>query len=382
MHPVFFYGSLRDRELTEVVLGRRVAADALVPARARGYATRRAAEEAYPMLVPEPGAIAEGVVFLGASEGDLDRLAFFEEAEYVLAPIEVETEAGPMTAQHFRPTGKMPSVDALWDYAAWRREDRAVAVEAARELMAWYGRISVEEIDDYWAGIMIRARQRARAAAEPIPAPGRVRSGFGPADAELLRRERPYVGFLAVEELSLRHKLFGGGWSEPLARSAVLWGDAVTVLPYDPGRDRVLLIEQFRPAALARGDRSPWCVEVVAGRIDTDESAEATVRREAHEEAGLGLGRLEEIGRYYTTPGLAAETIRGFVGEAELPHEGGVHGAAGEHEDIRAFVLEAEEAVAAALRGEINTGPALVSLLWLAANRARLKSDWAGATGG
>ncbi|MGF1447753.1 MAG: gamma-glutamylcyclotransferase [Pikeienuella sp.] len=377
MLPVFFYGSLRDHELTEIVLGRRVPDAACQPAQAEGYATRRAALEAYPMLVPEPGSVAEGLVLLTPTEADLDRLAFFEEAEYALEPIAVTTPDGPIEAQHFRPTGKMPPVEALWDFETWRREDRAVAVEAAREYMAWYGRLTVEEIDARWPGIMIRARQRVRAAREPAPTPGGLRSVFGPGDLDLMRRERAYVSFLAVEELRLRHRRFDGGWSKPLSRSAVLWGDAVTLLPYDPARDRVLLIEQFRPAALARGDLCPWCIEVVAGRIDTDESAEETARREAREEAGLGIGRLVETGLYYTTPGLAAETIRGFVGEAELPHSGGLHGLDKEHEDIRAFVLDFEAAMAAVGRGEINTGPALVALLWLSANRMRLRDAWA-----
>ena len=50
------------------------------------------------------------------------------------------------------------------------------------------------------------------------------------------------------------------------------------MLPYDPGRDRVLLIEQFRPAPMARGDRNSWCIEVIAGRIDTTETQEQTAR--------------------------------------------------------------------------------------------------------
>ncbi len=377
MHPIFFYGSLRDLELTEVVLGRRVLPETVVPAVAEGYATRRAEAEAYPMLVPEPGARAEGVLLRGPSEADLDRLAFFEEAEYALAPIAVTAGDVTETAQYFRPTGKMPSVDALWDFAAWQAEDRAIALEAAREYMAWYGRMTPEEIDRRWGGIMIRARQRAAAAAAPGPRPGGVRSVFGRQDVDVQRRDRAYMSFLAVEELRLRHKRFDGGWSEPLDRTAVLWGDAVTLLPYDPVRDRVLLIEQFRPAALARGDACPWCIEVVAGRVDTDESPEDTARREAREEAGIGIGRLRETGLYYTTPGLASEAIRGFVGEAELPHAGGLHGLATEAEDIRAFVLGVDSAMAAVSRGEVNTGPALVALLWLAAHRDALRRDWA-----
>ncbi len=188
--------------------------------------------------------------------------------------------------------------------------------------------------------------------------------------------ERPYTGFFALEEHRLSHRLFGGGWSAPLSRTVLSVGDAVTVLPYDSARDRVLLIEQFRAAMVARGDPCPWGVEVVAGRLDQDGDAEATARREAHEEAGIELGRMETIAAYYTTPGFAAEHVTSFVGEASLEGAGGLHGEASEHEDIRAFVVGLDEALDGIASGEIDNAPAILSLLWLARNRDRLRAAW------
>jgi nudix-type nucleoside diphosphatase (YffH/AdpP family) len=187
---------------------------------------------------------------------------------------------------------------------------------------------------------------------------------------------RGYTSFLAVQELRLRHRRFDGGWTGELDRSVVAWGDAVSVLPYDPGRDRVLLIEQFRPAPMARGDRNPWCIEVIAGRVDAAETPEQTARREAAEEAGLTLGRIAGIAGYYPSPGLACEHLTAFVGEADLAGAGGLHGLAREGEDIRTMVLGFDEAMAAVEAGAVNTAIALVSLLWLAANRQRLRDEW------
>ena len=377
MADIFFYGSLRDRDLVEIVLGRIVPAEALIDARAPGYRTLRMTGEAYPALLPQEGSTAEGVLLIAPTDGDIARLTYFEEAEYGLSSIAVETDAGVRDARYFRVTAKRPPGDALWDFEKWWEEDRAVAHHAARELMAHYGRVPEARIDDIWPGIMIRARQRARAAAEATP-PGALGTAFGREDVRLERHDRPYTGFFAVEEYTLRHRRFDGGWSNPLERCAVVWGDAVTVLPYDPRRDRVLLIEQFRPGPLARGDSRPLCIEVVAGRIDADEAADDVARREAVEEAGVILSRLERIGGYYPTGGLAAEHLTSFVGEADLPVLGqSLHGLAEENEDIRAMVLPFDEAMSAALVGDINTAPALLSVLWLAANRDRLRAAWA-----
>jgi len=375
MDSIFFYGTLRDRVLLDVVLGRKVDPAVLEPAWLAGYAAMRLTSEVYPMLLPEPGARAEGVVFSRVSAADFERLAFFEEAEYALTPVTVMTVAGPVETQYFRGTEKPAASTVPWDFGAWEREHRDAAVECAREYMHHFGRWPVEEIDRIWPGIKIRGYQRANALAE-TSALGSIRTSFSPADVEIAGFDRAYTSYLSVQEFRLRHRRFDEGWTGYVGRSVAVWGDAITVLPYDPRRDRVLLIEQFRPGALARGDRNPWCIEVVAGRIDAREGAEATARREAMEEAGLELGRVVELGRYYATPGLSAEYLTAFVGEAELDRPGAVHGLEAEGEDIRTIVLGFEQAMAEAAAGAVNTGPALVSLLWLAAIRERLRGEW------
>lgn len=70
------------------------------------------------------------------------------------------------------------------------------------------------------------------------------------------------------------------------------------VLPYDPQRDEVVLIEQFRVGAMGRTD-NPWLVEMVAGLIDKDEQPEEVAHREAEEEAGLTFSALWPITKYF-----------------------------------------------------------------------------------
>ncbi len=374
MTRLFFFGTLRDRELLEIVLDRPVAPEELRPARAPGFAARRLAGLDYPHLVEESGAVAEGVVFTAAPD-ELARLDYFEEAEYGLTPISAETEGGQVEARYYRSTAKVRAGNGNWDFAAWRREARAVAMEAASELMSYYGVLPVEEMDRIWPGIMVRARMRARAKTTR-PAAGRLRRVHGPDDVQSIAVERPHTDFFALEEHKVRHRLFDGGWSAELSRSVLVVGDAVTVLPYDARRDRVLLVEQFRAGMFARGDRCPWSIEAVAGRIDAETDAETAARREAREEAGVELGRVETIAAYYTTPGWAAEQITSMVGEADLGQAGGLFGVAHENEDIRAFVVPLDEALDGVRRGEIDNSPTILSLLWLGQNRNRLRAAW------
>ena len=92
---------------------------------------------------------------------------------------------------------------------------------------------------------------------------------------------------------TFQHNVFAGGQSNPVEREMFERGHAAAMLPYDPIEDKVVLIEQIRVGALEHN--SPWQLEIVAGVIDTDESSEEVVRREAVEEAGVEIGKIETI---------------------------------------------------------------------------------------
>ncbi|MDP3860524.1 MAG: NUDIX domain-containing protein, partial [Phaeovulum sp.] len=192
-----------------------------------------------------------------------------------------------------------------------------------------------------------------------------------PGDVVVEEWKLAHAGFFSLEEYRLRHRRFDGTMSAPINRTAFVSTDVVAVLPYDPLRDRVLLVEQFRIAAFARGDANPWLLEPIAGRVDAGESPEAAARREAAEEAGLALGALIAGPRYYPSPGAKTEHVYAFLALADLPDAAaGTGGLDDEGEDIRAHVLSFAAAEALMQSGEIASGPLWVLLLWLAPRRA------------
>lgn len=187
-------------------------------------------------------------------------------------------------------------------------------------------------------------------------------------------------GYFKLYSIRLQHALFGGGLSPAISREVLERGHAAVVLPYDPVADAVVLIEQFRIGAhlaLSPSGGDGWMVEAVAGIIDGDERAADVARREAAEEAGISLGRMERIGKVMASPGCSTECFTMFCGEVDSAGVGGIHGLDHEGEDIRAFV-EPWEAAARRLRdGEtVMAAPALMALQWLALNRERLRQQW------
>lgn len=222
------------------------------------------------------------------------------------------------------------------------------------------------------AGLVMRARSFVRA--QDDSARVGLRAGFSASDVDVLDHALPYARYFDVSDVTLRHKRFDGGTSDQVVRSVLRAADAVTVLPYDPVSDQVVLVEQFRPGAFVRGDANPWVLEPVAGRCDGDEPVEVVAEREMVEEAGLSLQSLHSVGNYYPSPGCLSEYLYSFVGLVDLSDaQTGVHGLSTENEDIRTHFLAFDAAMALIKSGEADNGPLLLSLYWLAANRARLR---------
>jgi len=205
----------------------------------------------------------------------------------------------------------------------------------------------------------------------PRPAPSHP-------DVEIFGAETGFARHLGVDIVRFRHRLFAGGWSGERVFDIVRRGAAAAILLYDPERDSVVLIEQFRLAALYAG-RSPWQIEAVAGLLDTDETAEEVARREAREEANLDpLGPLVPIQTMMPATGSLDEAVFLFCGRVDSRNAGGIHGLAAEDEDIRVLVKTVAEIETMLDEGQIDSAHTLICLYWLLRHRDRLRKEWPG----
>ena len=198
---------------------------------------------------------------------------------------------------------------------------------------------------------------------------------FTQEDYELIQREVLYQGIFRMARYHLRYKLYNGGWSHVLSREVMERKSAAGVLPYDPILDRVVLIEQFRPGAIAN-PQSPWLWEIVAGVFIPDEMPNQVAIREAKEEAGCEILDLYPICEYFVSPGGSNEYFHLYCGRIDASNAGGIHGLCDEDEDIRSWCLPSDEAFVLLQEGKIKTSPAIISLQWLQLNREWLKQLW------
>ena len=193
--------------------------------------------------------------------------------------------------------------------------------------------------------------------------------------AELVRHEVAFQGYFKVVRYFFRHTLHNGGISGEISREVFERGQAGGVLMYDPQRDEVVLIRQFRAGAYAAGHH-PWTWEIVAGIIEDNETAEIMIRREAVEEAGLAVGDLIPIQNVMLTPGACSEACQIVLGRIDSSKAGGVFGLAEEHEDILVKVMSFADAYGLVERNEIDNAVGVIAVQWLALHRDEVRKRW------
>src|ERR1700730_12988421 len=92
-----------------------------------------------------------------------------------------------------------------------------------------------------------------------------------------------------------------------IRREVEAHGSAACVLPYDPMRGTAILVRQFRmPVFLTTGE--PETLEAIAGILEEPDPVDCA-RREALEEAGVRIGKLEPVTAAWTMPGISTERL-------------------------------------------------------------------------
>ena len=159
---LFFFGSLTDRELLRIVLGHDGAALVFQQALLAGYRTHRMVDDRYPILVPASSDAVPGLVVGGLHETDIARIRFYEEDEYSLEPIAVETTRGQETCLACLAID--PSLDSgeRWFPNSWTAEERELILLMTEEHMSHFGRTPLEEVAEMWEEFERSALRRLR----------------------------------------------------------------------------------------------------------------------------------------------------------------------------------------------------------------------------
>ena len=188
---------------------------------------------------------------------------------------------------------------------------------------------------------------------------------YSASDVTIESREFLFRGFIQVEKVSFRHRLFNQpDYSPVIQRELIHRPEAAGVLLYNDQQQRFALIEQFRVGAL-NDSESAWQLEVIAGVLDGDEAPEDCIRRESLEESGCEVQQLQHLFSFYPSAGACSEFFHLYAAEVELPKMGGIFGMPDEGENIQLHLFDYSEVGTLLRNGRLRNAPVIMALQWL-----------------
>lgn len=183
----------------------------------------------------------------------------------------------------------------------------------------------------------------------------------------------PKISIEASELLSDNHYLLKkyrflyelGEIKEVQTREVYDRGNGASVLLYNREFRSVVLIRQFRLPTYLNKNESGMLIEACAGLMDEDDPA-ATVIREAREETGYHIDKVEKAFETYMSPGAVTEILYLFIAEYTKDmkkSQGG--GLDEEHEHIDILEMPFDQALNMVANGEIRDAKTIMLLQYL-----------------
>lgn len=198
-------------------------------------------------------------------------------------------------------------------------------------------------------------------------------------DVKLIETKLCFKQYRTVEEIRYQHASLDPSNTDMLpetSREIFNGASAAQVLLYNPEKDAILFNTQFRIGPYIAGEENPWLIECAAGMIDPGEEPEQTAIREAYEETGATVTKIEKIGRYYTSPGGLTEELHLYCGLCDPIEDNQIKGFVEEGEEILTKWIPVSDIPALIEQGEFLHGMTVLAFYWFEKNYDRLKKEW------
>lgn len=164
-----------------------------------------------------------------------------------------------------------------------------------------------------------------------------------------------------LNKIVFDYQMSDGKWVKQ-EREAYDRGNGATVMLYNKSKQTVVLISQFRMPTYLNGNESGMLIESCAGLLDGDDP-ETCVIKEAEEESGFRVTKVEKVFESYMSPGAVTEILYFYIAayeEGDKVSSGG--GLASEHEDITVLEVDFNKALSMISSGEIKDAKTIMLL--------------------
>jgi ADP-ribose pyrophosphatase len=180
---------------------------------------------------------------------------------------------------------------------------------------------------------------------------------------KILNKINLYSGFYSLNKYEFIHQKHDGEWTDKVQREVFSGAHVSTLLPYDPIKKEIVLIQQFRAGVISRFD-DDYLYEIVAGIIEEGENAEETAKRECLEETGCEVKKITPIQGYFPAPGSSESYYELFLGEIISFDGVRIKGLESENENILVKSFKINEVKEMLKNNQITNGLTLIALQW------------------
>ena len=180
---------------------------------------------------------------------------------------------------------------------------------------------------------------------------------------KIINKESLHSGFFNLYKYAFIHEKYDGNWSNIVEREIFSGAHVSTLLPYDPIRKEIVLIQQFRAGVLSRDNHS-HLHEIVAGIIEENENPEDTAKRECLEETGCEVKTIIPIQNYFPAPGSSESYYHLYLGEVNSFDGERIMGLESENENILVKSFKIDQVRKMLKNKEIINGLTLIALQW------------------
>ena len=141
---IFIFGTLMDKALLEIVLGRKVE---LVSATLKDYGVFKVMDADYPVMIKSVGLVANGIILNELTKIDILRTNFYEHIfDYFLKPVQVLSQEVLIDTQVYMPSKMIPRLEEPWKLKDWQEASGEKTHGFAKKVMTKFGVLSVDEM--------------------------------------------------------------------------------------------------------------------------------------------------------------------------------------------------------------------------------------------
>lgn len=141
---IFIFGTLMDKALLEIVLGRKVE---LVSATLKDYGVFKVMDADYPVMIKSVGLVANGIILNELTKMDILRTDFYEHIfDYFLKPVQVLSQEILIDTQVYMPSKLIPRLEEPWSLKDWQEVSGERTHGFAKKVMTKFGVLSVDEM--------------------------------------------------------------------------------------------------------------------------------------------------------------------------------------------------------------------------------------------